>query len=87
MKDQGLSKKFAEAAAIDEAALAKDPESVGKDKGAVYEFEKLAGKEFEKAFVKVAQQTMTIDQIIKQGLFYGARLDTKAIEEAKQAEK
>ena len=82
-KDQGLSKKFAEATAIDEAAQAKDPESVGKDKGAVYEFEKLAGK----AFVKVAQQTMTIDEIIKQGLFYGARLDTKAIEAAKQAEK
>jgi hypothetical protein len=84
MKDQGLSKRFAEATAIDESALAKDPESVGKEKGAVYEFEKLAGKNFEKAFVKVAQQTMTIDQIIKQGLFYGARLDTKAIEEAKQ---
>ncbi len=87
MKGLGLSKKFAEATAIDEAAKAKDPESVGKDKGAVYEFEKMAGKDFEKAFVKVAQQTMTIDQIIKQGLFNGARLDTKAIEAAKQTEK
>ncbi len=86
MKDQGLSKQFAQATAIDEVTKAKDPESVGKDKGAVYEFEKLAGKSFEKAFVKVAQQTMTIDQIIKQGLFNGARLDTKAIEAAKQAE-
>ncbi|MDA7878834.1 hypothetical protein N9B09_01030 [bacterium] len=87
MKDLGLSKKFAEATAIDEAAKAKDPESVGKEKGAVYEFEKIAAKDFDKAFVKVAQQTMTIDQIIKQGLFNGARLDTKAIEAAKQAEK
>jgi hypothetical protein len=87
MKDQGLSKQFAEATLLDEAAKEKDPESVGKDKGAVYEFEKIAAKDFEKAFVNVAQQTMTIDQIIKQGLFNGARLDTKAIEAAKQADK
>ena len=87
MKGLGLSKKFAEATAIDEAAKAKDPESVGKDKGAVYDVEKLAGKEFETSFVQVAQQTMTIDQMIKQGLFNGARLDTKAIEAAKQADK
>ena len=37
-------------------------------------------------FLRFAYVAMTIDQIIKQGLFNGARLDTKAIEAAKQAE-
>ncbi len=87
MKDQKLSEKFAAAVAKDEAAKAKDPDSVGKDKGAVAEFEKMVAKDFKKAFKVVAQQTMTIDEILKQGLFNGARLDTKAIEEAEAAEK
>ena len=86
LKAKGLSEKFAAATKKDEEAKAKDPESVGKDKGAVFEFEKLAAKEFEVAFKRVAQQKMTIDDIIKEGLFNGARLDTKAIEAAKAAE-
>ena len=82
MKDQGLSEKFAAAVAVDEEAIKKDPESVDKDKGAVADFEKMVAKDFGVAFKVVAQQTMTIDDIIKEGLFNGARLDTKAIEEA-----
>lgn len=86
MKDQNLAEKFATAVALDEAAKVKDPESVGKDKGAVAEFEKMVAKDFKVAFKVVAQQKMSIDDIIKQGLFNGARLDTKAIEAAKSAE-
>lgn len=83
MKDMGLSEKFAEATAKDEAAKKSDPDSVGKDKGAVAEFDKMVAKEFALAFKRVGQQKMTIDDMIKQGLFNGARLDTKAIKAAK----
>lgn len=85
LKDKGLSEKFAAAMAADKAAKEKDPESVGKDKGAVSDFEKMVAKDFREAFKIVAQETMTIDSMIKQGLFNGARLDTKAIEAAKKA--
>lgn len=82
MKNKGLSKKFAEATAKDEAAKKQDPESVTKDKGAVADFNKMVGKEFAVDFKLVAQQKMTIDSMIKEGLFNGARLDTKAIKAA-----
>ena len=85
MKPMKLTAKYEAAVKADEAAKAKDPESVGKDKGAVFEFEKMASVEFKKAFPVVAKQTMTIDDMIKQGLFNGARLDTKKIEAAKEA--
>lgn len=87
MKDKNFGEKFAAAVATDEAAKAKDPDSVTKDKGAVADFEKMVAKDFKEAFKVVAQQKMTIDDIIKEGLFNGARLDTKAIEEAKAAGK
>ena len=82
MKNKGLSKKFAEATGKDEAAKKQDPESVTKDKGAVADFNKMVAKEFAVDFKLVAQQKMTIDDIVKEGLFNGARLDTKAIEAA-----
>ena len=46
----------------------------------------MAGKSFAEDFKVVAQQTMTIDSMLKEGLFNGARLDTKAIEAAAAAE-
>lgn len=85
MKGKGFTKKFAEATAIDEAAKSKDPESVSKDKGAVADFNKMIAKEFEASFKRVSQQTMTIDSMFREGLFDGARLDTKAIAAAKEA--
>lgn len=85
MKPLNLTAKYEVAVKADEAAKAKDPDSVGKDKGAVFEFEKAAAVEFKKAFREVSKQTMTIDDMIKQGLFNGARLDTKKIEAAKKA--
>lgn len=84
MKDKGLSDKFAVAVAADEAAKAKDP-AFDEDAGAVSKFEEMVGKDFKEAFKVVGQQTMSIDEIIKQGLFNGARLDTKAIEAAAAA--
>ena len=85
LKPQGYEAKFEAAQKADEAAKAKDPESVGKEKGAVYELEKVMAVEFKKAFVKVSKQTMTFDQLLRAGLFYGARLDTKKIEAAAAA--
>lgn len=85
MKDKNLSEKFAAAVAADEAAKAKDPASVGKDKGAVAEFEKMVAKDFKVAFKVVAQQKMSFDDMLKQGLFNGARLDTKKIKAAQEA--
>lgn len=82
MKAKGLSEKFATAVKKDEAAKAKDPDSVDKDKGAVVDFNLMVAKEFKVSFKNVAQQEMTIDDILKEGLFNGARLDTKAIAEA-----
>ena len=85
LKPLGLEAKYAKALAADEAAKAKDPSSVGKDKGAVVDFEKSIVEDFKKAFKVVGKQTMTIDDMLKQGLFNGARLDTKKIEAAKKA--
>ncbi len=87
LKGKGLSDKFADATAKDEAAKKLDPESVTKDKGAVADFDKMVAKEFREAFKNVSQQTMTIDSMIKEGLFDGARLDTKAIQAAAAKEK
>lgn len=86
MKSLNLSEKYAAAVKQDEAAKAKDPDSVGKDKGAVSDFEKEVAVEFKKAFKEVAKQKLTIDEMISTGLFNGARLDTKKLE-AKKAEK
>ena len=85
LKPLGYEAKFEAAQKMDEAAKAKDPESVGKDKGAVYDLEQVMAVEFKKAFAKVSKQSMTFDELIKAGLFYGARLDTKKIEAAKAA--
>ena len=85
LKPQGYSAKFEAAQKADEAAKAKDPESVSKKKGAVYELEKVMAIEFKKAFAKVSKQSMTIDELLRAGLFYGARLDTKKIKAAKAA--
>lgn len=86
MKPLGLSEKFAAAEKAEEAAKAKDPASVGKDKGPIFEFEQIAAKEFQKAFEEVSKQTMTIDEMFKQDLFNGARLDTKKLEAAEGKE-
>jgi hypothetical protein len=85
MKQFGYSKKFEIATKADEVAKAKDPKSVGKDKGAVYELEKEMAVEFKKAFVAVAKQKMTIGEMLEQGLLAGARLDPKKIKAAKKA--
>ena len=85
LKPQGYSAKFEAAQKADEAAKAKDATSVSKKKGAVYELEKVMAIEFKKAFAKVSKQSMTIDEMLRAGLFYGARLDTKKIEAAKAA--
>jgi len=85
LKPLGFSAKFEAAQKADEAAKAKDPTSVGKEKGAVYELEKVMAVEFRKAFTTVSKQTMTIDELLRAGLFYGARLDTKKIAAAKAA--
>lgn len=79
MKDKGYTAKFAAAVAADDAAKAKDPESVGKDKGAVAEFEKIIAEDFKEAYKQVAAQSISFDELIKQGLMNGARLDTKAL--------
>ena len=85
LKPQGYSAKFEAAQKADEAAKAKDPKSVGKEKGAVYELEKVMAVEFKKAFAKVSKQAMTIDEMLRSGLLYSARLDTKRIEASKAA--
>lgn len=84
LKPLNLAEKFDAAVKAEDAAKAKDPASVGKDKGPVFEFDKIAAVEFKKVFKEVAKETMTIDEMIKQGLFNGARLDTKKIEAAKK---
>ena len=84
MKDQGLSEKFALAVSADEGAKKNDPAFDDKA-GAVAEFEKMVAKDFKEAFKIVGQQTITIDELIKQGLFAGARLDTKKIRAATTA--
>ena len=86
LKPQGYSAKFEAAQKADEAAKAKDPTSVSKKKGAVYGLEKVMAVEFKKAFAKVSKQSMTFDELLRAGLFYGARLDTKKIAAAKAAE-
>ena len=80
MKDKGYTAKYAAAVAADDAAKAKDPESVSDDKGAVAEFEKMIAEDFKTSYKKVMAQTITFDDLIKQGLLYGARLDTKKLE-------
>jgi len=85
MKDKGFSEQFAVAEKKDEEAKKANPDGFDKKAGAISEFEKVVAKEFKVAFVEVAKQSMTIDEIFKEGLFNGARLDTKAIEAAKNA--
>ena len=55
---------------------------MSKKQGAVYDLEKEMAVEFKKAFATVAKQSMTIDEMLRSGLLYGARLDTKKIEAA-----
>ena len=85
LKDKGLSEKWGVAEKKDEEAKKADPEGFDKKTGAVAEFEKLVAKDFKVAFEAVSKQTMTIDEMIKEGLFNGARLDTKKIAAAKEA--
>ena len=85
LKPLGYEAKYEAAMKLDEAAKAKDPKSVGKDKGAVFDLEKEMAVEFKKAFAKVSQQKMSFDELLRAGLFYGARLDTKKIAEAEAA--
>ena len=85
LEPQGYAAKFEAAQKADEAAKAKDATSVSKKMGAVYELEKVMAVEFKKAFAKVSKQSMTFDEMLRAGLFYGARLDTKKIEAAKAA--
>jgi len=83
MKDKGYTAKYAAAVAADDAAKAKDPESVTDDKGAVAEFEKIIAADFKETFkTTIAAQTISYDDLIKQGLMNGARLDTKALAKA-----
>ncbi len=86
LKPLGYTAKFEAAKKTDEATKAQNPELVGKDKGAVYDLEQEMAVEFKKAFAKVAQQSMTIDEMLRGGLLYGARLDTKKIAAAKAAQ-
>lgn len=85
LKQHGFDKKFEAATLTDEAAKEKDPKSVGKDKGAVYELEQKMAVEFKKAFMVVAKQKMTIGEMLEQGLLAGARLDPKKIKAKKKA--
>lgn len=87
LKQHGYAKQFEVATKADEEAKKKDPKSVGKEKGAVYELDKKMAVEFKKAFAVVAKQQMTIGELLEQGLLAGARLDTKKIEAAKKAKK
>ena len=77
MKDKNYSDQFAVAVKADEEAAKKAP--IPKGEGKVVEFEKMIAKEFEKAWPKVAEQKMSFDDMFKQGLMNGARLDTKKI--------
>jgi hypothetical protein len=86
MKDKGLSAKFATAQDKDKAAKEANADFNDKE-GAVAEFEKMVAKDFKVAFKNVAQQKISFDDMFKQGLFNGARLDTKKIEAAKEAAK
>ncbi|MFK7769839.1 MAG: hypothetical protein AB8B55_21705 [Mariniblastus sp.] len=85
LKDKHLEKKFAAATLAEETAKAKDPESVGKNKGPLYDFGLEASKDFEEAFKAVGQETISFDELLKAGLFAGAKLDTKKIKAAKEA--
>lgn len=67
MKEKNYAEKFAVA------------EKAGED--AVKEFDKIVAKDFEKAMVVVGKKQMTFDALIRAGLFNGARLDKKKIEE------
>ena len=80
LKDKNLSAAYDTAAKKDEAAKAADPD-FDDHNGAVAAFEKAANVDFKAAFKKVSQQTMTIDSMLKEGVFNGARLDTKKLEE------
>lgn len=86
MKDKDYSAKFATAVAADDAAKAKDPESVSKEKGAVADLEKVMAEDFKTSFKTVAAQTISFDDLIKAGMMNGARLDTKALAAAAEAE-
>ena len=85
LKGKGLTEKHEAAVKAEEAAKAKDPESVGKDKGPLFDFGVEASKEFKVAFKVVAEEKVSFDELLKAGLFAGAKLDTKKIAAAKEA--
>ncbi len=73
MKDKNYEKKWAEVE--------------GKGDEAIAEFEKEISKDFAKAMEVIGKKQMSFDDLIKAGLFNGARLDTKKIEKMKAAQK
>ena len=81
MKDKNYSEQFAVAVKADEEAEKKAP--LPKGQGKVADFEKMIAKEFEKAWPKVAEQKISVDDLFMQGLMNGARLDTKKLEAMK----
>lgn len=86
MKDKNYSEKFAAAVKADEAAAkAKGIDKLAKGEGEVPKFEKIVAEDFKESFKKVAVQKISFDEMIKQGLFNGARLDTKKIAAKKEA--
>ncbi len=85
LKGKDLTAKFEAAKKAEEEAKAKDPDSVGKDKGPLFEFGVEASKDFKEAFKVVSKQTITFDELLQAGMFAGAKLDTKKIAAAKAA--
>ena len=80
------TKKFSEAFDVASKADAETEKTkkLGKGEGKVAELEKVMAVEFKEAFKRVAVQKMTFDEMIKQGLFNGARLDTKKLKAMKE---
>ena len=85
MKDKNYAEKYAVAFKADEEAEAKDKEGFDDKKGKVAEFEKMIAADFKVSFKKVAEQKISFDDLFKQGLMNGARLDTKKLEAAEAA--
>ena len=74
---KSYSEQFAEAAKADEEA--EKVKKLEKGEGQVAEFDKMIAKKFKVAFKTVAVQKISFDEMFKQNLFNGARLDTKKI--------
>ena len=62
-------------------------ETEPKGDEAIAEFEKLITKDFDKAIVIVGKKQITFDDLIKSGLFNGARIDEEKEAELESADK